>query len=108
MQLEEYCNNMSGIDELLAYIEGCLDEMCLAVHGVYDDPSARWVAPHLREGAPQFSGEALVEARAAAIFAAHTQLLDAAGVAHVDGMPPLEPPTDEDEGPEPLHGDSGL
>ena len=107
MQLEELCNRFTGIDELLSYIEGCLDEMHLAVHGVYDG-SVRWVAPHLREGAPQFSGEALVEARAAAIFAAHTQLLDAAGVAHVDGMPPLEPPTDEDEGPEPLHGDSGL
>ena len=89
MQLEEYCTNMSGIDELLAFIEGCLDEMYLAVHG--NDPCVGWVAPHLREGARQFSGEALVEARAAAIFATHTQLLDAAGVAHVDGMPPLPP-----------------
>ena len=83
---------MPGLDDLLTYIEGCLDEMHLAVHDPGgDDPSVRWVAPHLREGAPQFSGEALVEARAAAIFAVHTQLLDAAGVAHVDGMPPLPP-----------------
>ena len=105
MQLEEFCNNMPGLDDLLTLIEGYLDEMTLAVHG--NDPFVGWVAPHLREGAPQFSGEALVEARAAAIFAAHTQLLDAAGVAHVDGMPPLEDPTD-DEGPAPLHGDAGL
>ena len=107
MQLEELCNRFTGIDDLLSYIEGCLDEMHLAVHGVYDG-SVRWVAPHLIEGAPQFSGEALVEARAAAIFAAHTQLLDAAEAAHVDGMPALEVPTDDDMGPEPLHGDSGL
>ena len=53
----------------------------------------------------EHNNRALVEARAAAIFAAHTQLLEAA---HVDGMPALEVPTDDDVGPEPLHGDSGL
>ena len=56
----------------------------------------------------EHNNRALVEARAAAIFAAHTQLLDTAEAAHVDGMPALEVPTDDDVGPEPLHGDSGL
>ena len=83
-----------------------VEEMALIVHG--SDPPVAWVAPHLRRGAPRHY--ALAGARTAAIWSALIDLRE--WHAQLDEIhdlpPPLEWPTDDDEGPEPPHGDSGL